>query len=114
MKYEVSFDPAALDDVDKLRAFDRKAILDTTERVLTTTPTQVSKSRIKRLRGLDSPQYRLRVGQFRVFYDVIGHEVYVMRILSKSDVAKYLKEMGYEVKDDQPGTTGAGDGENGR
>jgi hypothetical protein len=33
-------------------------------------PTRVSRSRIKRLRGLSRPQYRLRVGDIRVFYDV--------------------------------------------
>jgi mRNA interferase RelE/StbE len=33
-------------------------------------PTKLSKSRIKRLRGLEQPQYRLRVGETRVFYDV--------------------------------------------
>jgi len=35
-------------------------------------PTKASKTRIKRLRGLSRPQYRLRVGDdVRVFYDVI-------------------------------------------
>ena len=82
--------------MDELRAFDRKAILDTIERVLSTTPTQVSKSRIKRLRELETPQYRLRVGEYRVFYDVINEEVAVMRVMLKKDVPEYLKEMGYE------------------
>jgi mRNA-degrading endonuclease RelE of RelBE toxin-antitoxin system len=61
-----------LDDLRNMRAYDRRAVLDTIERVLPSTPTQTSKSRIKRLRGVDSPQYRLRVGDFRVFYDVSG------------------------------------------
>ena len=38
-------------------------------------PTKLSKSRIKRLRGLEQPQYRLRVGEIRVFYDVTETEV---------------------------------------
>src|SRR2546422_3569706 len=35
-----------------------------------TTLFRSSKSRIKRLRGIERPGYRLRVGQIRVFYDV--------------------------------------------
>ena len=101
MKFTVLIDPVALEDLRDLRAYDRKAVLDTIDRVLTTAPTQISKSRIKRLRGVDSPQYRLRVGEFRVFYDVTEDEVYVMRVLDKAAVAEYLKEMGYEAEDDQ-------------
>ncbi len=98
-----------MSDLREIRAYDRKAVLDTIERVLHTNPTQSSKSRIKRLRGLDSPQYRLRIDDFRVFYDVSGEEVHVMRVLSKAAVAAYLQEMGYEVEDDQRRTTGDGD-----
>jgi mRNA-degrading endonuclease RelE of RelBE toxin-antitoxin system len=49
------------------------------------------------LRGLESPQYRLRVGDCRVFFDVDSDRVYVPRILAKADVDEYLKEMGYEA-----------------
>ena len=37
---------------------------------------------MKRLRGLDQPQYRLRVGEMRVFYDVTETEVEVLAIVS--------------------------------
>jgi mRNA interferase RelE/StbE len=95
--YAVDFDPQAVADLRRLRAFARTAVLDTVERVLTVSPTQTGQSRIKRLRGLDSPQYRLRVDELRVFYDVEGDVVYVLRILAKSDVNEYLKEMGHEA-----------------
>src|SRR5947199_9233445 len=93
VRFQVTNDPAALGDLRKLRAYDRRAVLDVLERVLTTTPTQVSRSRIKRLRGVDSPQYRLRVAEFRVFYDVVAAGVYVLRVLAKPAVADYLREM---------------------
>ena len=98
-----------------LRAFDRRAVLDVIERVLTSTPTRVGRSRIKRLRGIDSPQYRVRVGTFRVFYDVDleGREVYVLRVLTKADVAEYLREMGYEAEDGDGGRTGPANGQGG-
>ena len=41
----------------------------------------MSKSRIKRLRGLKQPQYRLRVGDIRVFYDIFGQRVEVLAIV---------------------------------
>jgi mRNA-degrading endonuclease RelE of RelBE toxin-antitoxin system len=113
LRFQVSLDPAALADLRPLRAFDRRAILDAIDRILTNAPTRVSQSRIKRLRGLDSPQYRLRVGTFRVFYDVTEQDVYVMRVLTKAAVADYLREMGYEVENGERGTTGPGDGEGG-
>ncbi|MFI5382471.1 MAG: type II toxin-antitoxin system RelE/ParE family toxin [Tepidisphaerales bacterium] len=97
MPYEVDFDPQAVADMKRLRTFAKTAVLDTVERVLTVSPAQTGRSRIKRLRGLDRPQYRLRVGEFRVFYDVEGDGVYVLRVLAKSDVDDYLKEMGYEA-----------------
>ena len=97
MPYTVDFDPQAVADLKRLRTFARTAVVDTVERVLTASPTHTGQSRIKRLRGLDRPQYRLRVDEFRVFYDVEGDIVYVLRVLAKSDVDEYLKEMGYEA-----------------
>ncbi len=55
-------------------------------------PTRESKSRIKRLRALDHPQYRLRVGDIRVFYDVIGSEVVILGMIEKSATGEWLKK----------------------
>jgi mRNA interferase RelE/StbE len=100
VKYAILIDPQAMEDLRGVRAFDRRKLLDWIESTLANQPTRVGKSRIKRLRGLDSPQYRLRVDEFRVFYDVQADEVYVLRILSKKMVNHYLKEMGYEPETD--------------
>ena len=96
MAFEIVFDPQAEDDVRRLRAHDRTKILDWMDRILAKQPTQISKSRIKRLREIESPQYRLRVDDFRVFYDVRETEVYVFRVLEKSKADDYLRECGYE------------------
>lgn len=97
MRYEVDFDPQAVADLRAMRAFKRAAIIDQVGKRLESDPTRTSRTSIKRLRGLDSPQYRLRVGDSRVFYDVSGDQVYVLRVLAKSDVDEYLKEMGHEA-----------------
>jgi mRNA-degrading endonuclease RelE of RelBE toxin-antitoxin system len=57
-------------------------------------PTRVSKSRIKRLRGLSQPQYRLRVGEVRVFYDVTREAVEILAIVTKAEAARWLADRG--------------------
>lgn len=45
-------------------------------------------------RGLARPQYRLRVGEFRVFYDVADMTVEILAILSKSEAESWLAQFG--------------------
>src|SRR5262249_55921726 len=53
-------------------------------------PERTSRSRIKRLRGLLRPQYRLRVDEVRVFYDVTGSTVQILAIVPKSEAEAWL------------------------
>jgi len=75
--------------------YDAAMIADGMERFLSGTPTQESKSRIKRLRGVENPDYRLRLGEYRVFYnvDTIGRRVEVLRILHKDQTPEYYEEV---------------------
>ena len=61
---------------------------------LTHEPTRLSKSRIKRLRGLARPQFRLRVDEVRVFYEVAGSTVEVLAIVAKSEAEAWLAQFG--------------------
>jgi mRNA interferase RelE/StbE len=63
-------------------------------------PTKASKSRIKRLRGIRRPQYRLRVNDIRIFYDVTDKAVEVLAIVPKRDAAAWLARHG-EPSDEQ-------------
>jgi len=72
----------------------RAEVRDALEIHLRHEPTKSSRSRIKRLRGLARPQYRLRVGEIRVFYDVVGEGVEIIAILFKPMVEQWLKEAG--------------------
>jgi mRNA interferase RelE/StbE len=90
MPYEIRYSNEAVEQLKKLRAFDFTAILDQIEQVLRVNPTVVSKSRIKRLREPAPTQYRLRVGEFRVFYDVAEEAVLIIQVLSKQDSIDYL------------------------
>jgi len=59
---------------------------------------KVSKSRIKRLRGLDRPQFRLRVDEVRVFYDVQESTVQVLAIVPKAQADAWLEAEGTPSK----------------
>ena len=52
----------------------------------------MSRSRIKRLRGEQDATYRLRVGQYRVFYDVLERQVIVTAVLHKRETVLFYRE----------------------
>ena len=94
MKYDIILSPEADEDFKNLNAHDRSTIRDLLEVHLRHEPTRISKSRIKRLRGLSRPQYRLRIDEFCVFYDVGVNTVEVLAIITKSEAARWLKKAG--------------------
>ena len=87
--------PEAVEDLENLKAKVRAEVRDAIEQYLRHQPTKVSKSRIKRLRGLSHPQYRLRIGDdIRVFYDVTKEVVEVLAVVAKSDAVEWLNKYG--------------------
>ena len=101
MPFEIMLSAEALGDLRRLRAHQRALVRDALEQHLRYQPTQSSRSRIKRLSGLARPQFRLRVGDIRVFYDVSENAVEVLAILSKADAEAWLDEAGEQ---DEEGT----------
>ena len=57
-------------------------------------PRKTSRSCIKKLRGLIRPQYRLRAGEVRVFYDVTPSTVEILAIVSKPEAEAWLAQFG--------------------
>jgi mRNA-degrading endonuclease RelE of RelBE toxin-antitoxin system len=90
MPYEIRYSKEAAEQLKALRAFDQAAILDQIEQVLSVNPMLESRARVKRLREPAPTQYRLRVGEFRVFYDVNQGAVLIVQILSKQDSIEFL------------------------
>ena len=103
MRYEVVLAPEAVKAFRSLPAYRRAEVRDALERHLRAEPTRVSKSRIKRLRGLTQPQYRLRVGEVRVFSDVTREAVEVLSIVTKAEAARWLAEHGTPSAPSGPG-----------
>jgi len=94
MKYEIIFAPEAIRDLKRLTARNRSIVRDAIAKYLRVEPDKVSKSRIKRLQGIRRPQYRLRVGDIRVFYDLVEMDVEILAIVEKPDAAAWLAEIG--------------------
>jgi mRNA interferase RelE/StbE len=84
--------PRAAAQIRRLRRVDAVAILDAMETHLRREPERLSRSRIKRLRGSNAATYRLRVGDYRVFYDVAEAEVVVIAVLHKRETAEFYRE----------------------
>ncbi len=81
-RYEIRYAHEAVGDIRPLRAFDQTRLLDAVARHLSAEPTRVSKSRIKRMVQPFWSHFRLRVDEFRVYYDVdeAGRAVTVLRM----------------------------------
>ncbi len=94
MRYEIVFAREAVADLRRLKANVRAAVRRAIEHYLRHQPDKVSRSRIKRLRGLSRPQYRLRVGEVRIFYDVVEDQVQILGLVSKGDADAWLAEAG--------------------
>jgi mRNA-degrading endonuclease RelE of RelBE toxin-antitoxin system len=73
LRFSIVLAPEAVEDLRSLKANVRTEVRRALEDHLRHEPRKVSKSRIKRL-----PQYRLRVGEIRVYYDVTGDTVEVL------------------------------------
>ena len=97
MRHHIVLAAEAVRDLEALKAHVRAAVRDAIERHLRHQPTRASKSRIRRLRGLTRPQFRLRVGEVRVFYDVSGRTVEILAIVPKSQADQWLKQAGEET-----------------
>lgn len=107
MRFEIVLAPTAVKELRSLRADVRARVRDAIELHLRHEPTRLSKSRIKRLRGLDRPQYRLRVDEVRVFYDVTEKTVEVLAIIPKAEAAAWLAKAATPTA---PGGSGKGEG----
>lgn len=79
MTYEIEFKPRALKDLKALSAIDAKRVLGKIEAL-----GDDLKGDVKKLTN-HSPEYRLRVGKFRVLFEVDDARVIIYRILPRKD-----------------------------
>ena len=94
MPFDIVLAPEAVEDLKNMKAHVRASVRTALETRLRHEPEKTSRSRIKRLRGLRRPQYRLRVGDIRVFYDLSATTVQVLAIVAKSEAESWLAQFG--------------------
>src|SRR3989339_781355 len=101
MKYAIVVAQSAMEQLDSLDARWRSTLKQALQQHLLHEPKKESKSRIKRLRGLRKPQYRLRVHDIRVFYDVNDdlNRVEILAFVFKPDTEEWLAQHGVTNED---------------
>jgi mRNA-degrading endonuclease RelE of RelBE toxin-antitoxin system len=67
--YTFKLSPEAIDDLDSFRKFEQRQIIDGIKKQLLNEPGVETRNR-KRLRPNQLAEWELRVGDFRVFYDI--------------------------------------------
>jgi mRNA-degrading endonuclease RelE of RelBE toxin-antitoxin system len=60
---------------------------------LEASPLPLGKPRIKKLAGFSPPLYRLRSGDFRVYYRIRESEVVILAVRNRKDSEKYLRRV---------------------
>jgi mRNA-degrading endonuclease RelE of RelBE toxin-antitoxin system len=83
MSFQVRFTPRASDELRSFRKNEQKQILEAIETQLLHEPLSLTRNR-KKLRPNELSEWELRVGNFRVFYDVDKEEqVISIRVLGQ-------------------------------
>jgi mRNA interferase RelE/StbE len=80
MEYTIEFKPKAIKDLDSLQPEIAQRIVEKVSRL-----SQNLEGDVKRLTNF-TPEYRLRVGDYRVLFEVEGHRVIVYRVRHRREV----------------------------
>ena len=85
MKYQLRIALAADAELKRIPVYYRRQIVSVIRDTLSTEPTKESRARIKKLIQPAESIYRLRAGDYRVFYDVADDLVTILHIRHKKD-----------------------------
>ena len=93
-RFAIKVSSHAEQDIAKLPSAIARLILEEIRARLSTEPIREIKTRIKRLTGFSPPLYRLRVGDYRVYYRVALQHVIILGAFHKKDSDRWLKRQG--------------------
>lgn len=95
VNFKIEFTTRAIKDLKKLSTQTQKLILKESIR-LETQPFQF-KNKIKKIRGINFPCYRLRIDfqfdSFRLFYGVDKDIIFILRVIPKRDADKIIQRI---------------------
>lgn len=92
-RFRVLFSPHAQREIEELEVSDALQLTRDIKTYLETSPLPFGKTRIKKLADFTPPLYRLRSGDFRVYYRIVAKEVVILAITHKKDSEKLLKKL---------------------
>ena len=90
-RFVLKLSPSAGRDLDRLDGHVVRRILDALP-ALTENPFPRGKL-IKKIKGKTSTFYRLRVGDYRVFYSIEGPEVAILGVIGKKDADRFIQRL---------------------
>jgi mRNA-degrading endonuclease RelE of RelBE toxin-antitoxin system len=90
-RYSIEVSTHAEREISKLPHAIARLILEEIRARLSTDPIRETKTRIKRLTGFSPPLYRLRVGDYRIYYRIAPPRVVILGIFHKKDSDRWLK-----------------------
>jgi mRNA-degrading endonuclease RelE of RelBE toxin-antitoxin system len=90
-RYSIEVSTHAEREISKLPHAIARLILEEIRARLSTNPIRETKTRIKRLTGFSPPLYRLRVGDYRIYYRIAPPRVVILGIFHKKDSDRWLK-----------------------
>ena len=79
MEYRIGFKPKALKDLNSLQRDDASRVVERINRMRNDLEGDV-----KHLTNF-TPEYRLRVGDFRVLFELAGNQITVYRVVNRRD-----------------------------
>jgi mRNA-degrading endonuclease RelE of RelBE toxin-antitoxin system len=92
-RFKIIFSPAAQRDIERFEADEGLQLARDIKTYLELSPFPLGKTRIKKLTGFIPPLYRLRSGDFGVYYRIVGKEIVILATTHKKDSEKCLKKI---------------------
>ena len=89
--FKIVFKPLAIAQLKRMKRYYASIVVDAIEKHLSEEPEQ-TRGAIKRLRGKQEATFRLRVRDYRVFYDVVEDRVEIIQVLHKSETSAFYQE----------------------
>ena len=90
-RFSIEVSTHAEREISKLPHAIARLILEEIRARLSTDPIHEIKTRIKRLTGFSPPLYRLRVGDYRIYYRIAAPRGVILGIFHKNDSDRWLK-----------------------
>lgn len=92
-KYKIVYSKSAQHEIERLEIDDALQVAGDIGAYLESSPFPFGKTRIKKLTGFSPPLYRLRSGNFRVYYRIVSGEVVILAVTHKKDSEKLIKKL---------------------